>query len=493
MVARPLHVWSVVAATRAPRVVGAAGRSCRAVVSVVVTLLAAAPGCGRPVNLVGSQLSVKREAVIVGTDDRLEWFQVEDAVLRSGLAASSAALVYAHRLHFDAAGPVMDAPPLGQEVNLCEGERFREQPSWSFCSGTLIDWDLLLTAGHCLGDDLLQAQQRCERLHVAFNYHVASGDSVQGLSPADVYSCRRVVVHQSVQSQGNSPDAGNAAAASTADFAVIQLDRDATPEHAPVTVGDRVPAAGDALTIAGYGAGLPMKVELAAQVTGLADSERFIAATDTFAGSSGSGLYDADLSLIGFHVSGDTDWVLDDGCSRANVVTVSQEQDQRASTALRALCDSGWPTSALCGSADRCGDGICGAGEHDSCTADCASPTCGDGLCDLSEGAGCPADCDPYRDVPATWSDDPQIYREMAASIASGAPRGGSAGCALSPAGDGANSDWPIVILLVCAIGRRAGRRSTTGNDSSPARPGSTTLTERCWRNRSDGTDRHRG
>jgi V8-like Glu-specific endopeptidase len=448
---------------RALRLVGAAGRSCREAISVVVTLLVVVPGCGRPGNLVGSQLSVKRGAVVVGTDDRIEWFEVEDAMLRSRLASSSAALVYAHRLHFDAAGPMMDAPTLGQELNLCEGERFREQPSWSFCSGTLIDRDLLLTAGHCLGDDLPQAQQRCERLHVVFNYHVASGDSVQGLSPADVYSCRKVVVHQSVQSQGNPPDAGDAGAAGAADFAIIQLDRDATPDHAPVTVGSRVPVAGDALTIAGYGAGLPMKVELAAQVTALLDSERFIAATDTFAGSSGSGLYDADLSLIGFHVSGDADWVLDDSCSRASVVTVSQEQHQRPSTALRALCNSGWPTSALCGSADRCGDGICGAGEHDTCTADCAPPSCGDGLCDLSEGASCPADCDSYRDVPASWSDDPQIYREMAASIAGGTTSGGAGGCALSPVGGGASSDWPLVILLVCAICRLTARRSAQG------------------------------
>jgi hypothetical protein len=38
----------------------------------------------------------------------------------------------------------------GDSYNLCPSERFREQPSGSFCSGVLVAPDIIATAAHCI-------------------------------------------------------------------------------------------------------------------------------------------------------------------------------------------------------------------------------------------------------------------------------------------------------------------------------------------------------
>src|SRR6266850_2085585 len=80
--------------------------------------------------------------------------------MTSSFALRSAGLVLAAQLcvscggegsleHSARQGALLIAPSWGDAKGLCPGERFSVQPAAAFCSGVLVDWDLVLTAGHC--------------------------------------------------------------------------------------------------------------------------------------------------------------------------------------------------------------------------------------------------------------------------------------------------------------------------------------------------------
>src|SRR6185369_12437259 len=85
-------------------------------------------------------------AIVYGTDDRQEFFEVTATAERARIARSLVALVPKASLVRTAAGVIADRPTWGERDGLCPGERFSEQPAAAFCTGVLVDWDLVLTA-----------------------------------------------------------------------------------------------------------------------------------------------------------------------------------------------------------------------------------------------------------------------------------------------------------------------------------------------------------
>jgi hypothetical protein len=159
---------------------------------------------------------------------------------------------------------------------------------------------------------------------------------------------------------------------------------------------------GAALTIIGFGSGIPAKIDTGGRV--VSPRERlldfFNATTDSFGGNSGSGVFDGSGGeLVGILVRGDEDYVEQGGCFVVNELPDTGETGGEAVTyvrrALDALCGSGWPSARLCGAAGTCGDGTCSGDETSaSCGSDCVAASCGDGVCDRGEDtASCAADC----------------------------------------------------------------------------------------------------
>jgi hypothetical protein len=172
--------------------------------------------------------------VIVGSDDRREVYELADEL--APLARATAALAHAHILLFrGATGLTLVALPASRALELCPGERFADQPAAAFCSAVLIDDTLAVTAGHCLGSDLERARAVCAEMRVVFGFELTGPGAAVVLDADDVFSCRRVVLLQR--------DPG--------DFAVIELDRPATPGRQPVTAGALRPQAGDRLVVGG--------------------------------------------------------------------------------------------------------------------------------------------------------------------------------------------------------------------------------------------------
>jgi hypothetical protein len=397
-------------------------------------------------------IGTRAERVIYGEDDRRELYELSPIERQATIGRSVAALMWAHRIAYGDGGSVeLRANSLGETLGLCQGERFAEQAAAALCSATLIDDDLVLTAGHCLGTSAAEAESRCRGLLVVFDYYMTSQHEMALDSNESVYACRRVVHHEKTSMDGTF-----------ADLAMIQLDRPATPAREPAALSRMRPRAGDTILAAAHGAGLPLKVEAEASIAEIADeADFFVAGTDSFGGGSGGSLFNAMLELIGHQVRGLPDWTLDGECTRPAQGDEPSEEHQLVSTSMAALCESGWPSTRLCDRPSSCGDGVCSGHENASdCDSDCDPPSCGDGLCEFSERLDCSEDCHAFSGVPAEWMGDPRDYLELGEEGNTGASRASSAdpqeGCSFRQG----RHPWKPGALLVCtAIGSLMGLR----------------------------------
>ncbi len=310
---------------------------------------------GAPGEPVGSTPA----AVVYGVDDRLDYYQSESALFR-GITEDAIAVM------IDASGNPLasngdgtfspDAPTLDQFVGgLCDGERYGDQPTMGSCSATLIDDDLVLTAGHCTAaaaDGI-----PCADAQFVFDYFYVASGQLEEIDADDVYDCAEVVVEE----YGVGGE----------DYAIVRLDRPVvgrTP--APVDVSFDV-ADGDPVVVVGFPTGLPAQIDDGGEVIDPRTSQRdyFTATTDTFGGNSGSGVFTDDGVVVGILVRGAADYLTPMGetCRRVNVISVGPsfsggEDITYAANAIEALCAEVGDEGELCEDGEPIGGGGAGGG-----------------------------------------------------------------------------------------------------------------------------------
>jgi V8-like Glu-specific endopeptidase len=238
---------------------------------------------------------------IYGSDDRVDYYEADLVYQR--LANSTAALFRSRDVALDA-GRGTASIDLGRTIrdkfNLQEGERYGDQPFGSFCSSFLAGEDLVVTAAHCFREyapDETNISYK-DTLFV-FGYAVESAGRFPTEVPAD-----NVFAFKELVSAGY--DKGGA------DYAVIRLDRKVPAERFPLAVNrGAAPAAGARLFTIGYPSGMPVKIAAGASVRRVhADKGFFVTDLDTFAGNSGSPVFNADTMLIeGVLTRGGTDYI----------------------------------------------------------------------------------------------------------------------------------------------------------------------------------------
>lgn len=252
--------------------------------------------------------------VIYGPDGRQEVYELTDPA-HIAAAASTVGLFSKKEFQLQSDGSyLLRTLSYGKTNKLCRGERFFDQGTAGFCSGSLIAPDVVLTAGHCV-----PANSDCKNTVLAFNFSIkARGAQAPERFPASsVYFCKEL-----------KTGLGE-------DFALVYLDR-RVEGFAPLAVdtSGRSLERRDRIFVSGHPMGLPVKVAVDAEVRNVGRN-RYRANLDTFAGNSGSAVFSQDGRVQGILVSGEADLekrpgescyrekqCKDNGCRGEDVVSV---------------------------------------------------------------------------------------------------------------------------------------------------------------------------
>lgn len=321
------------------------------------------------------QTARAESAVVYGADERTDPFAVSDDVTRDLAERSTAVLVSKYQI--DPQVPEWTVNPddvrftdegtLGAEYQLCSDERFFNDATAEMCSAVLIDDDLVLTAGHCLRRPIRWANSFwCEFQRYVFNYRNTAPSTKNAVNLADdVFACKEVVVEVY---GGEGPDGEGE------DYAIVRLDRPATPRFAPAPV-KKSPSfqfdAGEPITLIGSPSGMPTKVApgtIIAPTPGTSTAV-FDMNVEAMRRSSGSAVYDSTDHLLGgiLTLGPGNDYVEDtaSGCYRNRVCSEQGCTDTDypflrgvyVAHALQAMCELD-PTNSykLCGAYLQPGD-----------------------------------------------------------------------------------------------------------------------------------------
>ena len=280
---------------------------------LLLALLALVGACGRNDGVIAERPG----AIVHDTDDRTDVFAHPDDQLRTLAHDSVLALMPSAVMTEEVDGTwTVNALSLGTRFGLCDDgtQRFLSQPSAASCSATLVAPDVVLTAGHCVQD-----AASCEDSYFVFDYLYARDGALEIIDATDVYRCDRILTRED---------------SVAGDFAFIRLDREAVG-RTPVTIA-RAPhdapypiATGDSLSTLGFPSGLPLKIDDGGRVVNAPDTDAFFSTSlDTFAGSSGSGVFDASRQLVGVFSTGRSDYEFASG-EDCQVVRVTAEVEGR--------------------------------------------------------------------------------------------------------------------------------------------------------------------
>lgn len=204
------------------------------------------------------------------------------------LAQATASLIRSFRLTADKDGNfTYEARTLKSSYPLCADEKFTNQNILGHCSGVLIGPRTVLTAGHCIKDE-----KSCAETKLTFARTEEKSANLK-LNGDEVYNCTKILKYEE-----------NA----LRDYAVIELDRDVT-QAKPVKMGqaDGLQVHEEVLNLS-YPLGLPLKKDLGTIKDNTAGGFYLRARVDTFAGSSGSPLFNKQNELVAILVSGTEDF-----------------------------------------------------------------------------------------------------------------------------------------------------------------------------------------
>ena len=249
-----------------------------------------------------------------GQDSRTELLQHSDSRLKE-MAASVAILVHSQQVNISEKSVSLDGYTLnemgelgwlveGVNAPICSGELFASQPAPGFCTGFLVEDNILVTAGHCL------QKAPCSDTRIVFGFYLNSNNTLTTLKADDVFSCAQVIA-QEIPTQEND----------YMDYAIIKLDRSTGRKGLDFSTEDHIEMQMN-VAVLGHPSGLPMKIASEAFVISNDSSEPFFVTNlDTFGSNSGSPVINTATYLVeGILVRGANDYILsDDGsCIQVN-------------------------------------------------------------------------------------------------------------------------------------------------------------------------------
>jgi V8-like Glu-specific endopeptidase len=256
-----------------------------------------------------ARINLEGSGLIYGNDDRYEVDQYTDSEFIEK-AAAVAMRVPARKLTENTSDPTILnflSRKLKQVIpQLCQTERFIEQPSVGDCSGFLIAPNILVTAGHCASN-----ANECADNNWVFDFK----EGTTSFKKANVYSCKRILYQKNSYTEKEVKD-----------YAVIELDRFVAGRTPLSFRKSGIVALETPLVVIGHPLGLPMKISDGARVTPMNDLERertlhswwlrrnyFTTNLDSYGGNSGSPVFNKTTGLVeGILIQGAEDFVFNE-------------------------------------------------------------------------------------------------------------------------------------------------------------------------------------
>jgi Trypsin-like peptidase domain len=164
----------------------------------------------------------------------------------------------------------------GEDCNLCPSERFREQPSRSFCSGVLVGPDVIATAGHCINGEI-----ELQNIRFVFGYRMRDEATTElVINNSDIYSGAEVIAWQVDDNAGS-------------DWALIWLNRTVVNHRIARVRESGTISDGQPVHIIGHPMGLPAKFAGGASVRDNRYRAVFVTNLDAYPGNSGSPVFNS--------------------------------------------------------------------------------------------------------------------------------------------------------------------------------------------------------
>jgi hypothetical protein len=236
------------------------------------------------------QLEENRKRGIWYEDHRMDCSGITDERVKKN-ANGVAAIVFEKNLIDGKNGfSTLKVKNYGKSFNLYEGEAFCEQPVavGRVCTGFLVKKDVIATAAHCV-----------------LGYAVRDLCFVFGYKMSDPYTAVTQVPSENIYKGNKIIGCTYLPKGNGADWALVQLDREVEGLEGLILSKDEIPC-DQPVYVMGHPSGLPLKYAPGAKVRGFKDAF-FSADLDTYMGSSGSPVFNADThEVIGIVVHGDT-------------------------------------------------------------------------------------------------------------------------------------------------------------------------------------------
>jgi len=224
--------------------------------------------------------------IIYGEDDRLDYYQIEDANIQAQ-ADAIPAMTYSHRLvvQEDGSYRIKSYSTFGNRFDLNPSDRFYNQPLNSACTAFLISPNVIVTAGHCVHG---KSEKALGMTRYIFGYKMNSETEANlNIPEENVYSIKRII-HSEYSPLTNI------------DYSIIELDRDCTVAK-PLAISKKKVEVDDPVYIIGYPNGLPLKYAPNGRVFRVS-SHSFLATIDAFTGNSGSPVFNDDGEVVGVYI-----------------------------------------------------------------------------------------------------------------------------------------------------------------------------------------------
>ena len=247
----------------------------------------------------------EKQKVIYGRDDRVDLFQLPEGPDLNDADCVVALFRSGHVSDNGDGTSTLRTVTFGASYNLCPGERFRDQPTGAFCTGFLVEPNVIATAGHCVNAD------NVTDVRFVFGFRMRDATTAETIiNNSEIYRGLSLIGHQL---DGNG-----------ADWCLVRIDRSVTNHRvARVRRSGRI---GDnqRLHVIGHPAGLPTKFADSASVRDNDTHAFFVANLDTYGGNSGSPVFNSDSHEVeGILVRGETDFVQQGSCNVSLVCPTS--------------------------------------------------------------------------------------------------------------------------------------------------------------------------